>query len=326
MATASPTAPGASAPAPLRFSTAHVPAAERLAAWEEYNERELFGLRASTHSQRGLLATQTNLELPRLRFTEIAGNDHVIERTPRNIASKPVDSVMLCLLLEGDAFFYHSDGCDTLTAGDAVIYDTERPFMYGFSSAMRQVILELPRAVFQGRDSSESAFRPRVLRLTDSAAASNYARAAATAVRRAMESPPDDVVALEDSMLELFGLISGQSPHAASTGYLLAAKDFVRRYLGESDLSLSRIARAVGLSERHLARVFADAGLTVATFVMEARLARARELLSVSSPSAMPVAGVAASVGFVSPAHFSRAFKARFGCSPSEFRGASLAG
>lgn len=324
MSTATVSGPAGPAPGPLRFSTAHVDPAERLAAWEEYNERELFGLRASTLSRQGLLATQTNLELPRLRFTEIVGNDHVIERTPRNIASKPVDAVMLCLLLEGDAFFYHSEGCDTLTAGDAVLYDTERPFMYGFSSAMRQVILELPRSVFQGRDDSDAAFRPRVLRLTDSVAASNHARAAANAVRRAMQSPPNDVAALEDSMLDLFGLISGQVPRAATTGYLLAAKDFVRRHLREPDLSLARIARAVGLSERHLSRVFAEAELTVAGFVVQARLSRARELLTAPRTVTMPIAEVAASVGFVSAAHFSRAFKTQFGCTPSEVRAAQL--
>lgn len=128
----------ASASQPMTFSTTRVRPDERLARWEEYNERELFGLRCSTLSGHGLLATQTNLDLERLRFTEIVGNDHVIERTPSNIARKPVDSIMVALLLEGDAFFYHSDGCETLTAGDAVVYDTERPFMYGFSSAMRR--------------------------------------------------------------------------------------------------------------------------------------------------------------------------------------------
>ncbi|TQL48774.1 AraC family transcriptional regulator [Homoserinimonas aerilata] len=310
-------------PQPLRFSTSHVPAAERLAAWEEYNERELFGLRASTLSQAGLLATQTNLELTRLRFTEIVGNDHVIERTQSNIAQKPVDSIMLCLLLEGDAFFYHPEGCETLTAGDAVLYDTERPFMYGFSSAMRQVILELPRDVVLGRSSSEDAFRPRVLRLTDSVSASTHAQAAARSIRGAILSPPDDVSSLEESVLDLFGLITGQAATSGTSGYLLAAKDFVRSHLAEPDLSASRLARAVGLSERHLARAFAGEGLTPARFVMDARLARARRLLE-ENPSAV-VAQVAAAVGFVSSAHFSRAFRERFGCSPSEARAGELA-
>lgn len=311
--------PAAGAPGAQRFSTARVPAAERLAAWEEYNERELFGLRVSTLSQQGLLATQTNLDLTRLRFTEIAGNDHVIERTQRNIAEKPVDAIMLCLLLEGDAFFYSSEGCETLTAGDAVLYDTDRPFMYGFSSAMRQVIVELPRQIFQGRAAADEAFRPRVLRLTDSAAASTHARAAARAVRHAIQAPPDDVPVLEESILDLFGLITGQSAGSSTTGYLLAAKDFIRTHLREPDLSTARVARAVGVSERHLARVFANDGSTPARVVMETRLQRARELLMDPTVKAS-VGEVAASVGFVSAAHFARAFRQRFDCTPSDLR------
>ncbi|MET0933088.1 MAG: helix-turn-helix domain-containing protein [Mycetocola sp.] len=304
----------------VRFSTAHVPAAQRLERWEEYNERELFGLRVSTLSQRGLLASQSNLDLARLRFTEIVGNDHVIERTPRNIAANPVDSVMLCLLLEGDAFFYSSDGCETLSAGDAVLYDTERPFMYGFSTSMRQVILDVPRTLFDGRDASEGAFEPRVLRLTESAAASGHARSAARAVVEAIATPPGDIGVLEASVLDLFGLITGMSSSRGSTGYLLAAKDFVRGHLREADLSTARISRAVGLSERHLARVFAEDGSTVATYVMDARLTRARDLLESPTAAATPIAEVAASVGFVSSAHFARAFKQRFDCTPTEAR------
>ncbi|MCW4385190.1 helix-turn-helix domain-containing protein [Salinibacterium sp. SYSU T00001] len=304
--------------APVTFSTARVRPEDRLARWEEYNERELFGLRVSTLSGHGLLAKQTNLDLRRLRFTEIVGNDHVIERTPRNIAQKPVDAIMLCLLLEGDAFFYHSDGCETLTAGDAVIYDTERPFMYGFSSAMRQVILELPRTLFEGRMLSDGAFRPRVLRLTDSASATNHARTATRAVLNTLQSPPQDSDSLEESVLDLFGLIAGQSAGSPSTGYLLSAKDFIRTHLRESDLSVSRVARAVGLSERHLARVFADDATTLSRYVLDARLARARDLLTANRDA--PIAELAASVGFVSAAHFARAFRQRYGCTPSDVR------
>jgi AraC-like DNA-binding protein len=304
----------------VRFSTSHVPAAQRLERWEEYNERELFGLRVSTLSQRGLLASQSNLDLARLRFTEIVGNDHVIERTPQNIAANPVDSVMLCLLLEGDAFFYSSGGCELLSAGDAVLYDTERPFMYGFSTSMRQVILDVPRELFQGRDASEGAFRPRVLRLTESAAASNHARSAARAVVGAIAAPPGDVNILEDSVLDLFGLLTGLSSSTGSTGHLLAAKDFVRAHLRDSDLSTARISRAVGLSERHLARVFADDGTTVATYVMNARLSRARDLLAAPGTAQTAISELAASVGFVSSGHFARAFKQRFGCTPTEAR------
>ncbi|WP_157155209.1 AraC family transcriptional regulator [Diaminobutyricimonas sp. LJ205] len=307
-----------------RFSTSTVPVDRRLASWEEYNEQVLFGLRASTLSDDGLLATQSNLDLHRLRFTEIIGNNHVIERTPRNIAAKPVDAVMLCLLLKGNAFLYHADGCDPVRAGDAVLYDADRPFMYGFSSNMHQLILELPRNVFHGSIGEEGVVRPRVLHLADSQVAQGWVRAAAKSMHDAIRQPSLASPDLEDSLIDLHALMLGHGASATGSGYVLAAREFVRAHLNETDLSTARIARAVGVSERHLARVFADEGLTVATYVMDQRMSRARDILGDQSRQTLAISEVAAAVGFVSAAHFARVFKARFDCNPREARDAFL--
>ncbi|MFZ3454501.1 helix-turn-helix domain-containing protein [Arthrobacter sp. 7Tela_A1] len=302
-----------------RFSTAQAPLAQRLDLWEEYNEQALFGLRCSTLSERSLLATQTNLELGRIRLTHISGNDHVIERAPENIRRNPVDAVMLCLLLEGKAFFYHDAGCETLTAGEAVVYDANRPFMYGFSTDMRQVIIEVPRTVLRELEVREEYFKPRVLHIAGSPAAT-HAAATATAVLGAFRNPAEDTAELETNVLELFSLVTGDPGAAPSLAYLAAARGYIRANLGSPDLSLARVARAVGISERHLTRVFTDAGTTPAKYVLETRLARARELLAAPGLAAASITEVAASVGFVSAAHFSRTFRHQYGCTPREAR------
>ena len=303
-----------------RFSTAQAPLGRRLHLWEEYNEQALFGLRCSTLSERSLLATQTNLELPRIRLTHISGNDHVIERAPENIRRNPVDAVMLCLLLEGQAFFYHDAGCETLAAGEAVVYDANRPFMYGFSTAMRQVIVEVPRELLREQSVREEYFRPRVLRIAGSPAAT-HARSAANAVLGAFRSPAADAAGLERSVLEMFSLITGDPGASPALAYLTAARDYIRAHLGQPDLSLARVARAVGVSERHLHRVFTEEGMSPAKYILENRLARAQELLVDPGHAATSIAEIAASVGFVSAAHFSRTFRQHFGCTPREARG-----
>ncbi|MCC9204161.1 helix-turn-helix domain-containing protein [Arthrobacter sp. zg-Y769] len=303
-----------------RFSTAQAPLRQRLDLWEEYNEQALFGLRCSTLSERSLLATQTNLVLPRIRLTHISGNDHVIERAPENIRRNPVDAVMLCLLMEGEAFFYHDAGCETLVAGEAVVYDANRPFMYGFSTDMRQVIVEVPRAVLREQSAREDYFRPRVLRIAGSPAAT-HAKTTANAVLGAFRDPVGDMDELERNVLEMFSIITGEPGASPSVAYLAASRDFIQAHLGEPDLSMPRVARAVGISERHLTRVFAEAGTSPAKYVLENRLARAHELLADPTHSATPITELAASVGFVSAAHFSRAFRQQYGCTPRDARG-----
>ncbi|MCC3289915.1 MULTISPECIES: AraC family transcriptional regulator [unclassified Arthrobacter] len=302
-----------------RFSTAQAPLRQRLDLWEEYNEQALFGLRCSTLSERSLLATQTNLALPRIRLTHINGNDHVIERAPENIRRNPVDAVMLCLLLEGKAFFYHDAGCETLAAGEAVVYDANRPFMYGFSTDMRQVIVEVPRTVLREQSAREEYFRPRVLRIAGSPAAT-HANTTANAVLGAFRDPVEDTDELERSVLEMFSIITGEPGAAPSLAYLAAARDYIGTHLGRPALSLAQIARAVGISERHLTRVFAEAGTSPARYVLETRLTRAQQLLADPAHAATSIAAIAASVGFVSAAHFSRAFRLEYGCTPRDAR------
>ncbi|MCG2621175.1 AraC family transcriptional regulator [Arthrobacter sp. I2-34] len=303
------------------FSTVRVPRQERLPLWEDYNKRSLIGLSCRTLAADGLLAAQRNLRLPRLRFTEIRGNDHVVERSGEDIRTVPAESLPLCLLLEGSAFYYHSAGCETLSAGDAILYDADQPFMYGFSTAMRQVILEVPRKLYLERTGQSGLTAPRVLRPGPGLPFAMHAQAAVRTIRNALQAPPADPRPVEDAALDLFELLTGNQTGAAAAGYLLAAREYIRNHLQEADLSAPRIARAVGISERHLARVFAAEETSAGREILVTRLRRAAEKLADPQLHAAPVGAIAASVGFTSAAHFSRAFKQAYGRTPREARG-----
>lgn len=79
-------------------------------------------------------------------------------------------------------------------------------------------------------------------------------------------------------------------------------------------VSLSDLAYLCGRSLSSFKRDFyAIYQTTPATWIREKRLAKAREMLA----TGMGVADVCFSLGFESPAHFSRLFKSRFGTTPS---------
>jgi AraC-like DNA-binding protein len=95
------------------------------------------------------------------------------------------------------------------------------------------------------------------------------------------------------------------------------ARDFMRAGLGDS-LSLDAIARAACLSPFHFHRSFrAFFDETPHQFVIRLRLDRAADRLRRTNAR---VTEIALAVGFESPAHFSRAFKTRFSCSPQAYR------
>lgn len=301
-----------------RFSTMAVPVADRITLWEEYNEEELFGLRCSSLSDRSLMATQTNLDLRHIRLTHIQGNDHVIERSQSSIHRHPADVIMLCLLLKGNAFLYDSTGCETLTQGEAVVYDTERPFVYGFATDMQMILIEVPKGLIDLTSVDEGRYGPRVLRLLDNPAETQAQLTARAALARIM-GEADVNVGFEDSILDAFHLLTGTQDQANSHIYVDLARAYIRQHLHE-DLSVEQVAREIGVSSRHLTRLFADDGSSPARFITEQRMERAATLLGQGTN--LSIGQVAARVGIGQPERFSRVFKSHFGVTPRDFRAA----
>ncbi len=82
------------------------------------------------------------------------------------------------------------------------------------------------------------------------------------------------------------------------------------------NISNERLARLCGKSVSAFHRHFAEAyGTTPQKWLMERRLERARTLLALTS---MTITQICHETGFKDSAHFSRAFRKRFGASPSE--------
>jgi len=90
--------------------------------------------------------------------------------------------------------------------------------------------------------------------------------------------------------------------------------------LGDPGLSPQAVARSGYVSVRQLHRLFAAEGLTFSRWVREQRLRRCRDDLADQRLSHLTVAEIAARWGFRSAAHFTRAFRARYGITPADHR------
>jgi AraC family transcriptional regulator len=94
--------------------------------------------------------------------------------------------------------------------------------------------------------------------------------------------------------------------------------DYISRNL-DRDLSLQEIAHAASFSEFHFHRIFkAAVGETVAAFTRRLRLERAANRLVASSRD--DVTKIAADCGFSSSQNFAKAFRQRFGVTPTAYR------
>jgi AraC family transcriptional regulator len=129
-------------------------------------------------------------------------------------------------------------------------------------------------------------------------------------------------LAVEGLVLELLveAAREGRRERAPSPrGWLRRAHEMIHESDGQP-LTLSSIAREVGVHPAHLARTFrAQYGRTIGAYVRRLRIDRAAHQLSHEGGS---IAEVGLRAGFFDQSHFSRVFREHTGLTPAAFRSA----
>ena len=97
-------------------------------------------------------------------------------------------------------------------------------------------------------------------------------------------------------------------------------RQYVRRYADEHDLTIARIARALGWSARYLQDVLQTAGTTSRDLIRSERLRLARSRLASPGWAGQSIARIAYASGFTSHAAFTTAYRQEFGVTPRSFR------
>ena len=139
-------------------------------------------------------------------------------------------------------------------------------------------------------------------------------------------STPELTAAYTNHLCDLLALTLGATRDAAelatSRGVcavrLQAMKEDIEKNLKRPDLSVHSIAKQHGVSVRYVQRLFEESGWTFTQFLMEQRLATAYEALT--APSNVPINAIAYELGFSDLSYFNRAFRRRYGCTPSDVR------
>ncbi|MGZ4251713.1 MAG: helix-turn-helix domain-containing protein [Solirubrobacteraceae bacterium] len=101
---------------------------------------------------------------------------------------------------------------------------------------------------------------------------------------------------------------------------LLHAQAYIAANLGDAGLDPEQVAHACFISTRYLHRVFGEEGFSVCESIRTARLDRCRRDLINPSLADEPISMIASRWGLPNLPHFSRLFRAAFGCSAREFR------
>ena len=147
--------PGAIAPAELTpgiFSTSGLPTARRVELWESHNAAALIGL--AVRAPDSLEATELNVRLPHARLARVTGSPHSVERTRDLILRCPADSVVVFLTLRGEARFTADGVALERRRGDALAWETDRPFARTFVRGLEELVVTVPCAELAARSES----------------------------------------------------------------------------------------------------------------------------------------------------------------------------
>lgn len=237
-------------------------------------------------------------------------------RTSREVAQSDDGHFFTVFQLSGQALMEQAGHGALLQPGDMTLIDASRPSNFVFSDRSRQISLLLPRSRLEQGGSPNCARRfpaeMGVVRfaqrlMADSLENPALNRAESEAVLDAVASLLKPVLAARDDENE----VNERAFRRVIT--------LIDKHIQSEELSPVWIAGEAGVSVRSLYRLFARRGLVVAQYIRNRRLDLCAQALRGASVR-QKMADIGFAWGFVDHSHFSTAFKARFGVSPSAYR------
>ena len=209
-----------------------------------------------------------------------------------------------------------------LEAGDACILDSAKSYVIEVAGQCSARTLEIMRSSFLTHNCPVETVCGRHYRQDD-----GIVRIITSIVDNLTDDPGafvgDEHELLQDMLARL--LINGRQNVAQGTRHgdaplLDKMHRWIADYPEKADLSPHMLALQFGMSRRSLYRIFAQLGMTPAQWLWGAKLDQSHAMILDPACRGMSVSSVAYKCGFQGQSHFSRAFKKRFGSSPSALR------
>ncbi|MCX5606935.1 MULTISPECIES: helix-turn-helix domain-containing protein [unclassified Streptomyces] len=316
-----------------RASAATVPVADRFEWFNELVASALIPTAIKSEESADFRAEAAMLDLGVTQVSTFAHSPLSSRRTPALIRRGDPEQYQLALITGGRWWMSHSGGDEEFGVGDMILWDTSRPqetVAHPGDGPSRSVILHLPKDVLPLRSGRVDRLLGRRI-ASDSGMAAVLAGFIASLREHGSACEPQELRRLGSVAVDLAAACLahrldayGELPAEARARALRERIDaFIEHNLGDPALTPGLIAAAHGISVRSLHMLFGEEGESVSAAVRRRRLERARADLARPELAGRPVHDIAARWCFTSAPAFSRAFRAAYGLSPTEFRSAA---
>lgn len=309
-------------------STRSVVPSDRLAFWGDIVWRHVGRLQSDAFGDAHFDGRLDYGDLGDLKLCRIAATRHRVVRTPGLIRSDSPGFLKIVAQLRGSACFEQGGRRVVLGPGEWSMYDTASAYAVTNPESVDQLVVMLPRARVDGlgvdiadltvrRISGRSGVGRRALQLMLSA----FEQLPSMQPLSAAGVADSLAERLRLALLENAGIVTDYSLREDA---LERVKAYLDAHLHDPQLSLDRIAAAMGCSKRYLHKLFSEEAETLASCIWRARLARIHRELGDPRLHGRSITEIAFSWGFNSATHFSRSFRSRYGVSARGYRAAAL--
>jgi AraC-like DNA-binding protein len=306
-----------------------VPPSERFSLWAEASQKVFEPLVVTRDVERPFTGCVWRYPLGPLTLYRVSADASAVRRTPATIGDSDPEWIQIALAVSGRCVVTQADRASLLTKGAFAAWASSRPYVVDARTPFELLVTYCPVALLgpqaeRIRGRTAIALRsddgvPRLLRqfvvdVADGLAAGSLSGAETE---------------IADSLLSLFcGLYGAPTLAEDPPRYapdLLSARigRFIETNLEDRDLSPDMVARRHFISRSYLDKLFENHEGGVASHIRKQRLERCRQQLEDPRADGQSIFDIASRWGFVSPAHFSRVFRAAYGMSPREARRAA---
>lgn len=236
-------------------------------------------------------------------LVRVATNASAIERDARDVRRDHNPHYFLIRQLSGSARMQQRDQQVELAPGDFFLASSTRPSLFRYGASSVQASLHLPRA--------------QIAETLGPNAAAGLHMPYASAVGRALTRSVERLAQGPERIAELLAIAASEQEH-----YDLDLFDFalrlIERRAADPGFGPAALAEDLGVSLRKLQRTLAAEQTSASEAIQEHRMQIVCNLLS-KRPD-MTVTACAEAAGFPDISRFTRDFRQRHGCTPSQFR------
>jgi AraC-like DNA-binding protein len=306
------------------FSTELLPVSDRIDAWQ-WNAQQICGdcriqlPRASFH---GSIEIR---QVGALRLTKFSSSPLSFWKWPVDTVSAEQRSCIVITQIAGVRRYVQNGAEVLLKAGDSTVMDAGRPWSSSCTTDCVRLYLRVSRWMM------ESRLQTRAIPIAQKIGGGSRTGAALARLSQALyeeagRMEEEERTSALDAYFHTLGACLGRNqiaiPRVAELlGQILR---YVDAHLGEPAMTPVEVAAALGISLRHLHRVFSATGNTLGDYVRTRRLEQCRADLLDPRLREKTITEIAFYWGFSDAAHFSHSFRKQFGVSPRVLRAVGM--